>query len=302
MPTFSEAIAFLHKILNYPLFPIGKEVTITLASIIVFFLVLLGFMVAARIITKILFNKLLAKINVDEALRYTLTRMTNYILLVIGAIVAFQFIGIDLSGIVVILGFLSVGIGFGLQNLTSNFISGIILLFERPIKVGDRVTVGDTEGDVEEINIRSTTVRTLNNVSIIVPNTEFISSSVINWSHGDPKVRIDVNVGVSYASDLDTVLSCLREVAEETPNTLSDPKPDVLFRSFGDSAWEMQVRVWVTDPKIHPKVRSAVNSAIVRKFRENGIEIPFPQRDLHVRSPLPIPFDSSNGNKRGSVT
>jgi len=297
MPTFSEAIAFLHKILNYPLFPIGKEVTITLASIIVFFFVLIGFMVAARIITKILFNKLLARINVDDALRYTLTRMTHYLMLVIGAIVAFQFIGIDLSGIVVILGFLSVGIGFGLQNLTSNFISGIILLFERPIKVGDRVTVGDTEGDVEEINIRSTTIRTLNNVSIIVPNSDFISGSVINWSHGDPKVRIDVNVGVSYASDLDKVLRCLREVAEETPDTLSDPKPDVLFRAFGDSAWEMQVRVWVTDPKIHPKVRSSVNSAIVRKFRENGVEIPFPQRDLHVRSPLPIPLHSANGGQ-----
>lgn len=302
MPTFSEAIAFLHKILNYPLFPIGKDVHITMASIIVFVFVLLAFMISARVLTKVLFNKLLVRINVNDSLRYTLTRMTHYIMLVIGAIVAFQFIGIDLSGIVVILGFLSVGIGFGLQNLTSNFISGIILLFERPIKVSDRVTVGDTEGDVEEINIRSTTIRTLNNVSIIVPNSDFISSPVINWSHGDPKVRIDVNVGVSYSSDLDTVLRCLQEVADETRDALADPRPDVLFRSFGDSAWEMQVRVWVTDPKIHPRVRSEINSAIVRKFRENGVEIPFPQRDLHVRSPLPIPFDSSNGDKSRSVT
>ena len=128
------------------------------------------------------------------------------------AIVAFQTIGINLSGLAVIFGLLSVGIGFGLQNVVSNFIAGLILLFERPISVGDRVTVGDTEGDVMEIKIRATIIRSLNNISIIVPNSEFISGRVINWSHGDAKVRLEIEVGVSYNSDLDLVLASLKEV------------------------------------------------------------------------------------------
>ena len=206
---------------------------------------------------------------------------------------AFQFIGVDLSGIVVILGFLSVGIGFGLQNLTSNFISGIMLLFERHVQIGDRVTVAGTEGDVEEINIRSTTVRTLNNVSIIVPNSEFISANVINWSHGDIKVRLDIDVGVSYESDLDTVMKSLHEVADESKDVMKMPKSDVLLMSFGDSAWDMRLRIWIEDPKKYNEVRSDINCAIVRKFRANNIEIPFPQRDLHVRSPLPVPLASN---------
>jgi len=190
----------------------------------------------------------------------------------------------------VIIGLLSVGIGFGLQNITSNFISGIILLFERPIKIGDRISVGHTEGDVTAINMRSTTIRSLNNISIIVPNTEFISSQVINWSHGDPKVRLDVQVGVSYHSDLDAVIRALREVAEESPTVLKNPVPDVLFSGFGDSSWNMELRVWLQDPKTYYSTRSEINCAIVHKFRQYGIEIPYPQRDLHVRSPLPIPF------------
>jgi small-conductance mechanosensitive channel len=191
----------------------------------------------------------------------------------------------------VIFGLLSVGIGFGLQNVTSNFVAGLILLFERPIKVGDRVTIGELEGDVLEINIRSTTVRSLKNISIIVPNSDFVSSKVINWSHGDPKIRLEIEVGVSYNSDLDTVLRVLKEVASENREVLDNPKPDVLLWEFGDSAWIMMLRVWIDNPKRHPLVRSDINCAIVRSFRNNGIEIPFPQRDLHFRSPLPMPLE-----------
>jgi small-conductance mechanosensitive channel len=190
----------------------------------------------------------------------------------------------------VIFGLLSVGLGFGLQNVASNFVSGLILLFERPIQVGDRVLVGDTEGDVQAINMRATTVRSLENISIIVPNSEFISSQVTNWSHGDPKIRLLIDVGVSYNSDLDTVLDALHEAATENPETLNDPAPDVLFRGFGDSSWNLTLRLWIANPRGHHVIRSDINCAIVRKFREKGVEIPFPQRDLHVRSPLPIPF------------
>ena len=230
------------------------------------------------------------RFQIEESKTYTMLRINHYIIMIIGSIVAFQFVGINLSGLAVIFGLLSVGIGFGLQNVTSNFIAGLILLFEQPIKIGDRIMVGDTEGDVLEINIRSTTIRSLNNVSIIVPNSEFVSSNVVNWSHGDPKIRLVVEVGVSYQSDLDTVLRSLQEVAEEHPEVLKNPEPDVIFRNFGDSSWNMVLRAWIKHPYKHHIVRSELNCAIVWKFRENHVEIPFPQRDLHVRSAQPIPI------------
>ena len=175
-------------------------------------------------------------------------------------------------------------------------VSGLILLIERPIKVGDRVTIGDTEGDVLEINMRSTTIKSLSNISIIVPNSEFVSSKVVNWSHRDLKVRLDIDVGVSYGSNLEKVLAGLREVAEENKEILKAPPPEVLHLGFGDSSWNMRLRVWIADPKRHPVVRSDINCAIVRKFRSNNIAIPFPQRDLHIRSPLPVPFKPETKN------
>ena len=202
------------------------------------------------------------------ATQYTFSRIVQYALLFIGTIIAFQIIGVDLSGLAVIFGFLSVGIGFGLQNLTSNFIAGLMLLFEQHIKVGDRITVGDTEGDVTEINIRSTTIRSLNNIAIVVPNSEFISSTVINWSHGDPKTRLEIDVGVSYNSDLDSVMNSLLEAAKEHPASLSYPEPKAWLMSFGDSAWNMRLLVWVGDPQGRRQVQSDINCVIVKKFRQ----------------------------------
>jgi small-conductance mechanosensitive channel len=280
---------FISHVFQYKLFEINRT-SITLSSVIMFVIVITVFYFLSRLLQRVLFYKILTRLRIDKGTQYTMSRVSHYIIMVIGGLFAFQFIGIDLSGLAVIVGLLSVGIGFGLQNVTSNFIAGLILLFERPIKVGDRVTVGHTEGNVIAINMRSTTIRSLNNISIIVPNSEFVSSQVINWSHGDPKVRLVVDVGVSYNSDLDKVIRSLHEVAEESPNVLKHPEPDVLFSSFGDSSWNMKLRVWLENPENYYKILSDINCAIVRKFRENNIEIPFPQRDLHVRSPLPVPF------------
>ncbi len=284
----SNPLELVNKIIHYQLFAINQT-PITLGSLAIFLLVFGIFMAASRLLVRALARRVLKKLNVEESLRYTLERTLQYLLYVLAAVVSLEFIGINLSGLAVVFGFLSVGIGFGLQNVTSNFVAGLIVLFERPIKVGDRVTVGDTEGDVIAINLRSTTIRSLNNISIIVPNSQFIAQNVVNWSHGDTKVRLDIEVGVSYSSDLDTVLRCLLEVAEEHPAVLKHPKPDVLHDGFGDSAWNMRLRCWVQDPKGHMVVRSDLNCAIVRKFREHGVEIPFPQRDLHVRSSVPLP-------------
>jgi small-conductance mechanosensitive channel len=287
--SFAEVLALLERVFNVTLFEINKQ-PITVSNLIMFVLVISVFAIISRIVRKIVRSQIFPRVAIEEGTQYTLLRVTHYLVIIVGAVVAFQFIGIDLTGLAVIFGLLSVGIGFGLQNVTSNFVAGLILLFERPIKVGDRITVGNTEGDVAEINIRSTTIRSLNNIAIIVPNSEFVSSTVINWTYGDQRVRLEIDVGVSYHSDLEKVFRCLREVAEEHVEVLRDPKPEVLHTGFGDSSWNMRLRAWISNPKTHPQVRSALNCAIVRKFRENGIEIPFPQRDLHVRSPLPVPF------------
>ena len=156
--SLSDILALIYQVLRFPLFTV-KSTTVTLSSLIMFVLVMAGFLLISRIFLKIVLTRLLSRLKMDEGTRYNLLRIAHYIVLIIGAIIAFQFIGIDLSGLIVIFGFLSVGIGFGLQNIASNFVSGLIILLERPIKVGDRVTVGDIEGDVIEINIRSTTVR-----------------------------------------------------------------------------------------------------------------------------------------------
>ncbi len=286
-----SAFKVLFNIINFPLFKIG-EARISVASLVLFLVLIVGFSYASRLLSSLLVSQGLSKVKMEEGKKYVLKRVTEYTLIAIGALIAFQSIGINLSGLAVIFGLLSVGIGFGLQNIASNFISGIILLFERPIQVGDRITVGDTQGDVEEINIRSTTIRSLDNISIIVPNNEFIEGRVTNWSHGDLKIRMNIKVGVSYDSDVDVVFSALKEAADENANVLKRPAPEVLLLEFGDSYWNMELRVWIASPKDYYRILSEINCAIVHKFRKYGIDIPYPQQDVHVRSPLPIPFEA----------
>lgn len=287
--SYENIAGVIDKILHYQLFTLNEQ-PITVSSILIFILFLGGIYILSKILNKIVLKRILIRFDIERSIRYNMIRISHYVVMIIGTLFALQFVGLSLSSLAVIFGLLSVGIGFGLQNITSNFISGLILLFERPIKVGDRVTVGDVEGDVAAINMRATTINSLQNISIIVPNSEFISAEVTNWSYGDPKIRVDIDVGVSYSSDLETVLKALREVAEENDKVLKNPPPEVLLMSFGDSSWNMQLRFWLASPIGHYKVRSEINCAIVRKFRENRVEIPFPQRDLHVRSPLPVPF------------
>lgn len=289
---FSTALDRLDQFFTYPLF-IVNQTPITLSSL-VFFVIIMGiFWIVNTLLRKFLNNRVLNRFKMPLSTQYTLTRIIQYVFLFVGIIIGFQVIGVNLSGLAVIFGFLSVGIGFGLQNLTSNFIAGLMLLFEQHIQVGDRITVGDTEGDVTEINIRSTTIRSLNNIAIVVPNSEFISSTVINWSHGDPKTRLEIDVGVSYNSDLDNVMNALLEAAKEHPLILPHPEPKAWLMSFGESAWNMRLLAWVGDPQGRRQVQSDINCAIVKKFRNKGVEIPFPQRDLHVRTPLPLPISST---------
>lgn len=290
-----DILTILKEVLQFKLFTLNQT-PVTFMSIVIFFAMFSFLLLLSGYVTRLLRSRVLPRFHLEQSIIYTISRVFYYTFLVLSAAFSFQFVGVDFSGLIVIFGFLSVGIGFGLQNVASNFISGLILLFERPIKIGDRVTVGATEGDVIEIKMRSTVIRSLENISIIVPNSEFVSSQVVNWSHGDRSVRVDIRVGVSYRSDLDTVLRSLREVAEEHREVLKSPEPFVRLMEFGDSSWNMLLGAWIADPEDYYRVRSDLNCAIVRKFRETGVEIPFPQRDLHIRSPLPVPV-AAGGQK-----
>jgi len=280
---FDSIIEFLQKAITTPLFTV-KETQITLSSLLVLMILIALIVVISKMLKRAMLKKLFTRFPIEIGTQYTLARLSQYVVMSLGIVFSFQFVGIDLSGLTVIFGLLSVGIGFGLQNLTSNFVSGLIVMFERPIAVGDRVLVDNIEGDVTEINIRSTRIQSVNNVSYIVPNTEFVSSTVVNYSHGEPEIKVDVEVGVSYNSDLELVKKTLFEIGSNHPEVSSlRNKPEVFLLSFGDSSWDMRLRVWVDNPKRKMYVLSDLNSAIVEKFRERKIEIPFPQRDLYVR-------------------
>jgi len=178
---------------------------------------------------------------------------------------------------------MSIGIGFGLQAIFNNFVSGIILLFERPIQVGDAVEVQGTFGTVKKINVRATVVQTFDNASLIIPNSEFISSQVTNWSFKEPSLRRKVSVGVAYGSDIELVRQTLLEIPNKTKNVLKKPKPDVLFNDHGDSALIFTLRYWTTIDYYYT-TSTDIRFAIDRLFRERNIEIAFPQRDVHIRS------------------
>ncbi len=279
-----EFIKNIKEFLNIPITQVGTT-DLTLWSILYFLiLVFLLFYVTAKI-RKWVVYKLLAKSKIDLGVRVAVGTIFRYIVLVIGFIVVLQTIGLDLSAITVLAGALGVGIGFGLQNITNNFVSGIIILFERPIKVGDRIEVGDVSGDVITISMRSTTIVTNDNISIIVPNSDFISSKVINWSHTDRNIRFNIPVGVSYNEDPETIRKLLLEVADENKGILGQPKPDVLFKEYADSALVFILRIWTREYINRPDVlKSQIYYAAFNKFKEHNIEIPFPQRDLHIKN------------------
>jgi len=292
----SEFLSGIQDFLNLRLFNL-QDTQVTIMSLVIFVVFISAFLFFGSFLRRFMQNRFLKKFDIDSGLRYTLSRVTQYVVVVLGLLISFQFVGIDLTSLAVIFGLLSVGIGFGLQNITSNFISGLIIMFERPISVGDRVDVAGIEGDVTEISIRSTKIRTMNNTSIIVPNSQFVENNVINFSHGDPTFRLDINVGVSYSSDLDKVLQALNEVADGHSKVMKNPKPQIHLTEFADSSWDMELRVWIPDVKERYILRNELNQAIVRKFDEYDIEIPFPQRDLHVRSSVDLPVQSKvNGS------
>ena len=224
--------------------------------------------------------------NFAKPHQFILGRLLIYSFSAIGSLIALSAVGVDFSNLTLIASALSVGIGFGLKNVINNFTSGIVLLFERAVRVGDWVIVGQTEGIVDKINLRSTQIQTWDNADVIVPNADMISSQVINWTLEKPSGRIILNVDVAYGSDTKLVRKLLLDVAKFHPAVMLDgsvKEPIVLFLGFGDSALHLELRCFIRDIMDHIIVKSDLYFAIDDIFRKNAIEIPFPQRDLHVK-------------------
>ena len=283
--TLQSVWNFIIEIWGTELFGDG---TVTIGGILMVIILFVLVVIIERFLQRLIIRRFLSKTRLHSSLQYGLSRILGYILLAVGFYIAFQIAGFDLSSLAIIAASLGVGVGFGLQNIINNFVSGIIILAERPIAIGDRIEVAGIAGRVTKIQLRSTTVDTNDNITMIVPNADFISNTVTNWSHGDPKVRIRVPVGVAYATDLKLLQNLLLEAALEHPKALRDPKPVVLFTEFGDNSLNFELAVWTQEMTATPiHFTSEMNFIIEEKLRENGIEIPFPQRDLHVRSGLP---------------
>ena len=234
---------------------------------------------------RFLFNRFLAKSGLDRSLQYAIAQIVSNIVLIIGIFIVLDNAGIHLGALTIFAGAVGVGVGFGLQNIASNFISGLVILAERPITVGDRVEVAGIVGQVQHIRARSTVIVTNDNITMIVPNSKFIDSPVTNWTYGDPRVRFRIPVGVAYGSDIEKVRAALIAAGKENTHTLSDPEPSVFLEKFGESSIEFELVVWSSEMSYRPRrYRSDLNFAIERKLREAGIELAFPQRDIHIRS------------------
>ena len=224
--------------------------------------------------------RIFADSGLESGLKSSITVITVYLLWGFGALLALNVVGVSSTSMAVAFGALGIGLGFGLQNIFSNFVSGIILLFERPIQVGDAVEVNGIWGEVKRINVRATVVQTYDNAALIIPNSDFISSQVTNWSFKDVRIRRIISVRVAYGSDVEAVKRILMEIPEAIPNVLKYPRPYVLFTQFGESALDFELRLW-TDIDNMLTVDSEVRFEINRRFKEADIQIPFPQRDVH---------------------
>jgi small-conductance mechanosensitive channel len=268
--------------LDYKIFSLGSN-EITLWKLTVFILSIILLIIAANIIVRLLKNKILPKRKLDLGMRYAIANLFRIFFIATGLIIIVSTAGVDMSILTVLFGTLGIGIGFGLQSVFSNFISGIIILIEHPVKFGDRIEIGDTSGNVIKISARAITILTNDNINIIVPNSDFINKEVINWSHNDKVIRFRIPIGVSYSSDVRLVEKLLLEVALENEDVLKDPASVVRFINFGESSLNFELRIWTTAQiQKQGKITSDLNFGILEKLSQNNIIIPFPQRDVHV--------------------
>jgi small-conductance mechanosensitive channel len=278
-------------------FQLGSA-TISVSAILTFVGVLAGTFLLSALVRFLLEGEVFPRLQLPRGLPFTISTTVRYAIIFSGFALALGAAGIDLSRVTLLAGALGVGIGFGLQNLVSNFVSGLILLFERPVQVGDYVDVGSLVGEVRRIGMRSSTVLTAEGAEVVVPNADLISKSVINWTLSNRRRRIEIRVGVAYGSDPERVIELLLQAATDHPEALTDPAPAAYFVGFGDSSLDFTLHVWVARFEQGFSLQSAVRRAVARLLAGAGIEVPFPQRDLNVKSVTPNAAAALRGESR----
>jgi potassium efflux system protein len=289
MSNWSETLARVWAYLTQQ-FTFGR-ITVSASSLVIGVVVMILTIFLARTSSTLIERRIAYRSHIDPGLRYTICRLARYVITTIGFLVALkQAFAIDLTSIAVLFTALSVGIGFGLQYIAADIASGFILLFERPIRVGDRITIGEDEGDVQSINLRTTVVTTNDRIAIIVPNSKLVSQRVVNWSYGDPRARIAIQIGVADDSDIDLVTKTLTEAANDVENVLADPAPCVQFLKFGDYTLDFRLLVFTNQPRRHVQIRSDINYRIARLFRERNIKIPYPTQEFLLKG-IGLPKD-----------
>ena len=257
---------------------------ISLGDVIAFVLTLWGAFLLSRLVRTVLQDEVLPRLPTARGVPHAVTTTAHYAVLLLGFLLAISAAGVDLNKVSVLAGAFGVGIGFGLQNVVNNFVSGLILLYERPVQLGDMVEVGGVTGEVARIGIRSSTIRTPQGAEVIVPNSNLISDRVVNWTFSDRRRRMEIKVGVAYGTDPERVLALLESVARGHPDVLTEPGPQALFTGFGESSLDLELRAWTALFETYVITESQLTVAVHRALVEAGIEIPFPQRDLHLRS------------------
>jgi len=260
------------------------ELSLSLGSVLVFLTTVWVSVMASQAISSVLEADVLSRLDLPRGLPSVISRLTRYTLIALGFLFALAAIGVELTQLTLIGGALGVGIGFGLQNIVSNFVAGLILAFERPIREGDLIQLETLTGEVRRIGFRATIVRTYDGAEVIVPNASLISKDVVNWTLSDPQRRLTVAVGVTYGTDPERVQSLLLGVVRQHPGVLKTPEPVALLMGFGDSALNFEVRFWTLDVDRIAIIKSEVTTAVNNALAAAGIEVPFPQRDLHIRS------------------
>ena len=270
------------------------NLNISIGNILLFFISIWLSLKISRFVRFILDGDILPRFDLARGVPDAISKISAYLIVGFGIIFAIMGAGIDLSSFSLLAGALGVGIGFGLQDIVKNFISGLILIFERPIQIGDAVQVEELSGRVKHIGIRSSTIKTFEGAEVIVPNGNLISNKLINWTLSDQLRRIDVKVGVAYGTDVSFVMESLLECAKQNDQILTTPAPYVLFNEFGDSSLDFELRSWTSNYNDWVEIRSNIRVAIDKAFKEKKIEIPFPQRDLHLISGFNLPIDDQN--------
>ncbi|MHB1399180.1 MAG: mechanosensitive ion channel family protein [Trichloromonadaceae bacterium] len=268
-------------------FTVG-EVTVTMEMLVLAGVVLYGSIILSWVLRGLLESEVFPRQGVERGVGDSIRKLLHYCLIFIGFLLAIGAAGVELKHFAVLAGAFGIGIGFGLQNVVNNFVSGLILLFERPVKVGDVVVMSGQWANVRKIGLRSTVVETFDRAEIIVPNSQLISEQVTNWTLSSSMARLVFPVGVAYGSNVAEVLRILLEVGQENDMVVKDPAPSPVFTGFGENSLDFQLRVWLENPNNLIAARSNLGMEIDRRFREGGIEIPFPQRDLHLRSVDPL--------------